>query len=318
MSFETDAHIKALTKAFRACTLPKERWTHAAHWAGALCLLSEDEHAAFRDMPGMIRAFNESVGGQNTDCEGYHETITIASLRVAAHALTSAPDDMPLHEILSRLLAGPYGKPDWLLEYWRKDTLFNKKARREWIDPFFPFREGAVATARHDNQSVTLVEGHQVTQLELATIGLQLVALAARHLRQLIQRENQQFPVRSDHGQHITLYRHADVQLTLAGIHGLLAGLAVGFQLFLCDDETIALAGSDDAFAVRLKAEHRDNVDTVFQINGQADRLAVSASTRQLVRRQRKGPSVGCHEDNLVRTHHFFGKVEFVTILELG
>jgi len=25
MSFETDAHIKALTKAFRACTLPKER-----------------------------------------------------------------------------------------------------------------------------------------------------------------------------------------------------------------------------------------------------------------------------------------------------
>ena len=45
MSFETDAHIKALTKAFRACTLPKERWTHAAHWAGALCLLSEDEHA---------------------------------------------------------------------------------------------------------------------------------------------------------------------------------------------------------------------------------------------------------------------------------
>ena len=30
-------------KAFRACTLPRERWTHAAHWAGALCLLSEDD-----------------------------------------------------------------------------------------------------------------------------------------------------------------------------------------------------------------------------------------------------------------------------------
>jgi hypothetical protein len=135
MSFETDADIKALTEAFRACSLPKERWTHAAHWAVALCLLSEDEPAAFRDMPGMIRAFNESVGGQNTDTEGYHETITIASLRVAAYALTTAPDGMPLHEILTRLLAGPYGKPDWLLEYWQKETLFNKKARREWIAP---------------------------------------------------------------------------------------------------------------------------------------------------------------------------------------
>ena len=106
MSFETDADIAALTAAFRARTLPKEKWTHAAHWAAALSLVAEDQAAAFRDMPAMIRAYNESVGGRNTDTEGYHETITLASLRAVAHALSGVPKGTPLHVILSDLLAG--------------------------------------------------------------------------------------------------------------------------------------------------------------------------------------------------------------------
>ncbi|MCA8898394.1 MAG: hypothetical protein KDA39_06690 [Hyphomonas sp.] len=135
MSFETDAEMVALTRGFRTCTLPKEKWTHAAHWAGALCLLSEDRAAAYRDMPGMIRAFNESVGGRNTDSEGYHETITIASLRAAEHALDTAPEGTPLHDVLAGLVAGPCGKPDWILTYWSRDCVFSVKARREWVEP---------------------------------------------------------------------------------------------------------------------------------------------------------------------------------------
>ena len=135
MSFETDADIAALTAAFRACTLPKEKWTHAAHWAAALALIAEDRAAAFRDMPGMIRTYNESVGGKNTETEGYHETITIASLRAAAHALAAAPAGAPLHTVLADLLAGPCGKPDWVLTHWNRDTLFSTKARLEWVEP---------------------------------------------------------------------------------------------------------------------------------------------------------------------------------------
>ena len=135
MSFETDADIAALTAAFRARTLPKEKWTHAAHWAAALSLVAEDQAAAFRDMPAMIRAYNESVGGRNTDTEGYHETITLASLRAVAHALSGAPKGTPLHVILSDLLAGPCGQPDWILSYWSRENLFSPEARREWTAP---------------------------------------------------------------------------------------------------------------------------------------------------------------------------------------
>lgn len=135
MTFSSDADIAALTDAFRNCTLPKEKWTHAAHWAAALGLIAADEAAAHRDMPGMIRAYNESVGGRNTDTEGYHETITIASLRAASHALAAAPAGTPLHEVLASLLAGPCGKPDWVFAYWTKDRLFSTEARREWLAP---------------------------------------------------------------------------------------------------------------------------------------------------------------------------------------
>ena len=135
MSFETDADIAALLDAFRGRTLPKEKWTHAAHWAAALGLIAEDEAAAHRDMPGMIRAYNESVGGRNTETEGYHETITIASLRAAAHALATAPEGTPLHELLAGLVAGPCGKPGWILDYWSKECVFSVKARREWVEP---------------------------------------------------------------------------------------------------------------------------------------------------------------------------------------
>lgn len=135
MSFTSDADIAALLDGFRGRTLPKEKWTHAAHWAAALGLIAEDEPAAYRDMPGMIRAYNESVGTRNTDSEGYHETITIASLRAAAHALAAAPDGTPLHDVLTSLVGGPCGKPGWILDYWSKDCVFSVKARREWVEP---------------------------------------------------------------------------------------------------------------------------------------------------------------------------------------
>ncbi|MCA8902055.1 MAG: hypothetical protein KDA53_12480 [Hyphomonas sp.] len=135
MPLSTDAKILALTDGFRACTLPKEQWTHGAHWAAALTLLREDRDAAFRDMPGMIRAYNESCGGRNTKTEGYHETITLASLRAAAQALDEAPPDTPLSAVLASLLAGPCGKPDWILDYWSRERLFGVTARREWVEP---------------------------------------------------------------------------------------------------------------------------------------------------------------------------------------
>jgi hypothetical protein len=135
MSFPTsDADIEHIARGLIDRTLPKREWTHAAHFAAALWLLRDRADAAFRDMPPLIRAYNESTGVANTDSTGYHETITLASLRLA-RAWLAERRVIPLHAALAELLTGPYGRSDWLLAYWSKERLFSVPARRAWLDP---------------------------------------------------------------------------------------------------------------------------------------------------------------------------------------
>ena len=73
-------------------------------------------------------------GVANTDTSGYHETITVASLRIARAWLIERPD-MPLHGALAELLMSPLGRSDWPLAYWSRERLFSVAARRAWVDP---------------------------------------------------------------------------------------------------------------------------------------------------------------------------------------
>ncbi len=117
-------------------SVPKQEWTHAAHFAATLWILRHrPDIVPERDMPGLIRAYNEAVGGVNDDHNGYHETITQASLRAARAFLGQQAPDRPLHETLDDLMASPLGRSDWLLAYWTRETLFSVEARRGWIEP---------------------------------------------------------------------------------------------------------------------------------------------------------------------------------------
>ncbi len=82
--FTSNDEIAAIGLGLIGRTLPKPQWTHAAHFAAALWMIAcRPDLVAERDMPGIIRAYNEATGVMNTDHAGYHETITQASLRAA-------------------------------------------------------------------------------------------------------------------------------------------------------------------------------------------------------------------------------------------
>lgn len=130
----SDEEIEAIGAGVVARTLPKAQWTHAAHFAAALWLLTRPDMDAFRDMPDLIRAYNEATGGANTDTEGYHETITQASLRAARSVLDAHPGAR-LSQALDALLASPLGRSDWLLAHWTRERLFSVEARRAWLAP---------------------------------------------------------------------------------------------------------------------------------------------------------------------------------------
>jgi len=134
--YSSEAEIVRIGKGFFGCTLPKPEWTHGAHWAATFWLMrAHPQLDLTSEMPGFIRRYNESVGGVNSDTEGYHETITQASLQVARAFLEKQEDGAPLHEVCNKLFESPFGKSDWLFEYWSKPVLFSVKARREWVAP---------------------------------------------------------------------------------------------------------------------------------------------------------------------------------------
>jgi hypothetical protein len=130
----TDDDIHRIGRAMADRTLPKPQWTHAAHFAAAFWCITHPTLVAERDMPGLIRAYNEATGVPNTDTEGYHATITQASLR-AARAWLAAHPHAPLSAALADLLASPYGRSDWLLTHWTRPVLFSPDARRAWLAP---------------------------------------------------------------------------------------------------------------------------------------------------------------------------------------
>ena len=75
--FHSDAEIEHIGEGLLARTLPRDEWTHEAHLAATTYLLTRRPDVDLdKQLPGIIRRYNESVGGVNDDTQGYHETIT--------------------------------------------------------------------------------------------------------------------------------------------------------------------------------------------------------------------------------------------------
>jgi hypothetical protein len=134
--FASDADVVQLGERFLARTLPREAWTHEAHLATTTWLLRRRSDVDVdAELPDLIRRYNESVGGVNSDREGYHETITRVFLHGVRLYLSDARLMEPLHELVNELLLSPMGSRDWPLRFYSPERLFSVEARREFIEP---------------------------------------------------------------------------------------------------------------------------------------------------------------------------------------
>jgi hypothetical protein len=130
-----DDAIRRTGESFLARTLPKSEWTHEAHISTTCWLILErpDIHPE-RDLPDLIRRYNESVGGVNSDTEGYHETITQVYIRTLRAALAGG-EGRGLAERVNAILLAPEGRRDWPLRFYSRELLFSKAARLGWAEP---------------------------------------------------------------------------------------------------------------------------------------------------------------------------------------
>ena len=134
--FADDAAITHLATGLLDRTLPKPQWTHAAHFAAAIWLARHNPALFAPPVIGaIIRSYNDATGTPNTDDGGYHETITVASMRAAVAHLATFAADAPLHQVVNALIAASLGRSDWLLAHWSRERLFSVAARRNWLEP---------------------------------------------------------------------------------------------------------------------------------------------------------------------------------------
>lgn len=133
--FADAAEVRRIGSGLLDRTLPRADWTHEAHLAACLWLLTErPDILPERDLPAIIRCYNESVGGVNDDTQGYHETLTQLYIRGVREFLSKA-DTAGLLEQVNALLASKTGAHDWPLRFYSREVLFSVAARRAWVEP---------------------------------------------------------------------------------------------------------------------------------------------------------------------------------------
>lgn len=134
--FHSDAEIADIGEGLVARTLPRGEWTHEAHLAATTyLLLRRPDIDVDEELPGLIRRYNMSVGGVNSDTEGYHETITRLFLRGVRLFLIDADPSEPLFKLVNELLLLPMGRRDWPLRFYSPERLFSVEARQQFVDP---------------------------------------------------------------------------------------------------------------------------------------------------------------------------------------
>lgn len=133
--FERDSDIRAIGDGLLACTLPRAAWTHEAHLGACLWLLTErpDVDVDAR-IAGIIRRFNESVGGVNDDHQGYHDSITRAYV-AGVRLFLSETRETELAARVNAMLLSDVGRRDWPLRFYSRDLLFSVPARRGFVEP---------------------------------------------------------------------------------------------------------------------------------------------------------------------------------------
>lgn len=134
--FETDEAVRHIGERLIAARLPREEWTHEAHIAACLWILTErPDLDAARNLPAIIRRHNDSVGTANTDTSGFHATITHCYISGVTAFVHRTDVKLSLAAKVNALLAAAEGQRDWPLRLYSRERLFSVGARRAVILP---------------------------------------------------------------------------------------------------------------------------------------------------------------------------------------
>lgn len=119
---------------FQNCSIPLEEWNHRAHLTIAwLYLRAHPLDAATDLMRRGVQAYNARHGIEQTPTGGYHDTLTIAWMRILHATMTVyGPEDSPD----AFLAAHPHLQSKVLLRlFYSRPRIMSHEARHRWVEP---------------------------------------------------------------------------------------------------------------------------------------------------------------------------------------
>jgi hypothetical protein len=141
----TEIEIDDFLAAFESGTLPKERWTHAAHLLAGACYVHRlGQSSAINHMRMCVRRYNEAVGGKNTATSGYHETITVFWIKIL-DALLLHSQPIARAEFAALAVERFGSQRDLFRRFYDFDVIASTEARAVWIPPTREEIEGSTA-----------------------------------------------------------------------------------------------------------------------------------------------------------------------------
>ncbi len=125
-----------LVADFESCTLPKMDWSHEAHLLAGMSLYFRYGNEAYKAMKTRVIRYNEAVGTANTEDSGYHATITmywiwIIHIFCKKNKLTSFNQ----YAVDTLLMSEAMVQRNSFLEFYEKNTILSKEARKEIVLP---------------------------------------------------------------------------------------------------------------------------------------------------------------------------------------
>lgn len=133
---ETMTYINSITIRLENKTLPKNLWTHNAHFAVAFSYL--DRYQTIKQtilkLRESIKAYNISVGTENTENSGYHETLTIFWLTVV-YEFYGFKKHNNIDETYEQFIQTVFAKSAFPLKFYTEELLFSTIARQSWLEP---------------------------------------------------------------------------------------------------------------------------------------------------------------------------------------
>jgi hypothetical protein len=135
----TDAELKKLVEKFETGRLPKYDWSHSAHLTvGAYYILNYGSAEALIRLRAGIRNLNMAHGIENSELNGYHETLTRFWVLVIDQFLAqhrSANPDIEPRVAVTTLSRKFQNRRKLHRDYWSFDIIASVKARVAWVEP---------------------------------------------------------------------------------------------------------------------------------------------------------------------------------------